>query len=148
MPGPPNRLLESAVALLDRRGIGVVSAAGNGGPSAPPAFPAAYDSVVSVTAVDQGLRAYRLANRGDYIAFASPGVEVWSAAADGAGQYRTGTSVAAAYVTAAVAEKIGGGAALGAAVGDLRRGARDLGTPGRDEVFGWGLIQASPNCGR
>lgn len=91
MTGPPNRLLETAVRTLHERGIGIVAAAGNGGPAAAPAFPAAYDTVVSVTAIDQDLRAYRLANRGDYIAFSSPGVGVWSAAKNGAGRYRTGS---------------------------------------------------------
>lgn len=147
MTGPPNPLLETAVGVLARSGIGMVSAAGNGGPTAAPAFPAAYDNVVSVTAVDQGLRPYRLANRGDYIALASPGVEVWSAAEGGAGRYRTGTSVAAAHVTGAIAELVGGGADVASAVRTLRREARDLGSPGRDSVFGWGLLQASPNCG-
>lgn len=147
MTGPPNPLLEAAVDILDRRGIGVVSAAGNGGPAAAPVFPAAYDSVVSVTAVDQGLRPFRLANQGDYIVFASPGVEVWSAAEGGAGRYRTGTSVAAAHVTGAIAESIGRGNSVDSAIRILRNQARDLGAPGRDRVFGWGLLQTSPNCG-
>lgn len=147
MTGPPNALLETAVAALDRRGIGVVSAAGNGGPAAAPAFPAAYESVVSVTAVDQGLRPYRLANQGDYITLASPGVEVWSAAGGGVGRYRTGTSVAAAHVTGAIAERVGAGSTVDMALRALQSDARDLGSPGRDRVFGWGLLQTSPNCG-
>lgn len=129
------------------RGDGVVAAAGNGGPAAAPAFPAAYDSVVSVTAIGQDRRAYRLANRGDYIAFASPGVGIWSAAEGGGGRYRTGTSVAAVLVSAIIAEIIGNGDAdLGRAVTTPRRDALDLGAPGWDPVFGWGLIQASPIC--
>lgn len=147
MTGPPNPLLEAAVDVLDRRGIGVVSAAGNGGPAAAPVFPAAYDSVVSVTAIDQGLRPFRLANQGDYIALASPGVEVWSAAEGGTGRYRTGTSVAAAHVTGAIAESVGRGNSVDSALRMLRNQARDLGAPGRDRVFGWGLLQTSPNCG-
>ena len=147
MTGPPNSLLETAVGILSRRGIGVVSAAGNGGPAAAPVFPAAYEDVVSVTAVDQGLRPYRLANQGDYIALASPGVEVWSAAEGGSGRYRTGTSVAAAHVTGAIAEIVGSGDDIGSALQKLKNNARDLGTPGRDRVFGWGLLQTSPNCG-
>ncbi len=147
MTGPPNPLLETAVTRLDRSGIAVVAAAGNGGPAAAPAFPAAYESVVSVTAVDQSLRPYRLANQGDYITLASPGVEVWSAAGGGVGRYRTGTSVAAAHVTGAIAERIGAGSDIESALRALRNDARDLGSPGRDRVFGWGLLQASPNCG-
>ena len=147
MTGPPNRLLESAIQTLDGRGIGIVSAAGNGGPTAAPAFPAAYDSVVSVTAIGQDLRIYRLANRGDYIAFASPGVDIWSAGEGRTGRYRTGTSVAAAHVSAAIAEILGEhGTDLSTALRMLRRDARDLGAPGHDPIFGWGLLQASPTC--
>lgn len=149
MTGPPNRLLESAVRTLHERGIGIVAAAGNGGPTAAPAFPAAYERAVSVTAIDQDLRAYRLANRGDYIAFSSPGVGVWSAVENGAGRCRTGTSVAAALVSAAIAEVIGDRAGdLTSALQTLRRDVRDLGAPGRDPIFDWGLIQASPTCRR
>ena len=148
MTGPPNDLLEETVRRLNARGVVVVAAAGNGGPSAPPAYPAAYGDVVSVTAVDRELRPYRMANRGEYISFSSPGVQIWSAGEAGSGRRRTGTSFAAAHASAIIADVVrrGGRADISKALGALQSTARDLGVPGKDPIFGWGLIQGTPAC--
>lgn len=142
LAGPANRLIELAVYLAGRRGTVIVAAAGNGGPGAPPAFPAAYDGVVAVTAVDAALRPWRAANRGSYVAFAAPGVDLPTALPGGGLGPASGTSFAAPFVAAALAQAAG-------PRGDVRRGlarlagaARDLGSPGRDPVFGHGLVQA------
>jgi hypothetical protein len=143
LAGPRNRLLELAVYLARRRGVVVVAAAGNGGPSAPPAYPAAYAGVVAVTAVDNQLRPWRRANRGAYIAFAAPGVDVPTAAPGGAIAPASGTSFAAPFVTAALAAAAGRGGDPRAALALLAGKARDLGDPGQDPVFGHGLVQAA-----
>ncbi|NNG02850.1 MAG: S8 family serine peptidase [Inquilinus sp.] len=150
MTGPPSTVLEMAVDRLDDHGIVLVAAAGNGGPSARPAFPAAYGDVISVTAVDAEMRPYRMANRGPYIAFASPGVGIWSADAAGAGQHRTGTSFAAAHAAAVIADVIEreGDDPIHEAIAALQSSAHDLGAPGKDPIFGWGLIQGVPSCQR
>jgi subtilisin family serine protease len=127
----------------------LVAAAGNAGPQAPPAYPAALPSVIAVTAVDKDEAIMPQANRGDYIAFAAPGVRIWTPGGDGLGVYRTGTSFAAPFVAAAVvAERMAG---VPADADALRRrlAARsiDLGAPGKDPVFGYGLIQATGSCG-
>jgi hypothetical protein len=140
------------VALALRRVIAahaiVVAAAGNGGPSAPPAFPADEPGVIGVTAVDNHSQPYAEANRGDYVAFAAPGVRVWTPGPMAAGSYHTGTSFAAPFVTAAVAARLANGAAADAErMADLlARTAIDLGEPGRDPVFGRGLIQIANPC--
>ncbi len=148
MTGPSNGLLENTVKRLNDGGIVVVAAAGNGGPTAPPAFPAAYDEVVSVTAIDQDLRPYSMANRGTYISFSSPGVHIWSAGVSGSGQHRTGTSFAAAHASAIIADVVGQGGPAGTrdAIRALQSTARDLGAPGKDPIFGWGLIHGTPAC--
>ncbi len=93
LTGPDNKLLREVIKRLNARNIAVVAAAGNGGPSAPPAFPAAYPEAIAVTAVDQLLRPYRLANRGEYVTVAAPGVRIWTPGPRG-GQYSNGTSFA------------------------------------------------------
>ena len=146
--GNPN----AVVALALRRVIAghaiVVAAAGNGGPDAPPAFPAAEPGVIAVTAVDSRAQPYADANRGDYVAFAAPGVRIWTPAPTATGSYHTGTSFAAPFVTAAVAARLAGGAAPDSQriVDLLARTALDLGEPGRDPVFGRGLIQSANPC--
>lgn len=97
LAGPPNALLAAAVRAFIATGHILVAAAGNAGPAAPPAYPAAYDGVVGVTSVDAQRRLQLDANRGD-VAFAALGVKVRAASLGGYGLY-TGTSFAAPIVT-------------------------------------------------
>ncbi len=147
LAGPDNRLLRLAIDRLSQRNIPVIAAAGNGGPSAPPVFPAAYPQVMAVTAVDNVLRPYRLANRGTYLTVAAPGVRIWTPGPRG-GQYSDGTSFATPYVTAAVALLRHQQHHLTPAqlMQQLQGNARDLGAPGKDPVFGWGLLQSPARC--
>ncbi len=145
--GPRNLIVEAAIQRVLAMGITVVAAAGNGGPDAAPVYPAAQEGVIAVTAVDMKLKPYRRANRGDYIGFAAPGVDVLTAAPGGGTVYVSGTSYAAPFVTAAVATASPPKRGPGAAYKQLRDAARDLGDPGRDRVFGWGLAR-SEGCGK
>ncbi|BBE74279.1 S8 family serine peptidase [Oharaeibacter diazotrophicus] len=149
LSGPPNPMLERAVEAAVARGVVVVAAAGNGGATAPPSYPAAYAGVVAVTAVDGRLAAYRRANHGDYIDLAAPGVDVWTAAAGGSAAKRTGTSFAAPFVTAAaaLARSGGRGGSPAGVEAVLEASAHDLGPAGRDPVFGAGLLDAERLCG-
>jgi minor extracellular protease Epr len=115
---------------------------GNEGPQAPPQYPAAYDDVVGVTAVDSKYRVYLYANQGNYVDFAAPGVETTVANAAGAKETVSGTSYAAPIVTVAFARLVNrpDKALVDAAMRTLAGQAQDLGAPGRDPIFGHGLI--------
>jgi Subtilase family len=143
--GPRNLIVEAATGRLLDRGIAIVAAAGNGGADAPPVFPAAQPGVLAVTAVDARFEPYKRANRGEYISFAAPGVDVWTALPGRDGAYVSGTSYSAPFLTAtlAVARQRNSKSTWPAIVKQLRTRARDLGAPGKDPVFGWGLIQAA-----
>ena len=150
MMGPPNLVLEQAVGRAAGKGALIVAAAGNGGRDALPAYPAAYEGVVAVTAVDRLLQPYPRANHGYYLDFAAPGVSIWSSSHDGSGRYWHGTSFAAAYVTAIIANDTGATSRTGGPISPLyriRETAIDLGEAGHDRVFGWGLAQAASGCG-
>jgi len=149
LSGPPHPLLAQAMRQLAAKGIVLVAAAGNYGPDAQPAFPAAYPEVISVTAVDRYRRVYALANRGDYIALAAPGVGVWAPLNGTEGRGNSGTSFASAYVTGIVAEALADrpGLSPSALSALLQSHAVDLGTPGKDPVFGWGLARRVATCG-
>jgi subtilisin family serine protease len=129
------------------RGLALVAAAGNGGAEARPAYPAAHPVVLAVTAVDESLEPYDFANRGDYIDFAAPGVRLWTAREKGGG-LQSGTSFAAPFITAAVALHLASGVEPDSRAlrKILRRYTKDLGAPGRDAIFGWGLVRIRPNC--
>lgn len=147
--GPRNQLVEAAILRTEQLGIEVLAAAGNGGADAPPVYPAAQSGVVAVTAIDAKLQPYAHANRGDYIAFAAPGVDVWAAAPGGGGKYESGTSYAVPFATAvfALARLARPGASPSAIEQGLAAGAKDLGASGRDSTFGWGLIRTMGGCG-
>ena len=147
LSGPANRILEKAVARVIDQGIIVVAAAGNGGPNAPPAYPAAIGQVIAVTAADAAGQAYRRANRGDYIDFTAPGVDVWTLGADGQAQYRSGTSFAVPFATAVISETIAAGlSSPKAAIAGHGLATRDLGVPGHDPVYGKGLLRLTKGC--
>ena len=146
--GQPNAVVALALRrVIDDHAI-VVAAVGNGGPTAAPAFPAAEVGVIAVTAVDSFAQPYTDANRGSYVAFAAPGVRIWTPGATPIGSYHSGTSFAAPFVTAAVAARLASGSQPDPAriTQALAGTARDLGTPGKDPVFGWGLLQATSSC--
>lgn len=144
--GPPNPVIARVVDAVAARGVAVVAAAGNDGPAAPPVFPGAYPGVVAVTAVDGQGRPYRYANRGAYVMFAARGVEVPVAGPDGAVRQVTGTSFASPLVAVEIARQMREPAAASPdkAILAVASHAVDLGAPGRDPVFGYGLVGARP----
>jgi subtilisin family serine protease len=140
--GPPNELLERGVLAAAQRGQILLAAAGNSGPGAPAAYPAAYPPVIAVAAVDARIRPYPRNNRGNYIAISAPGVDIWGADARGGEAFWTGTSFAVPFAVAAVAREVALGRVRDAndAQAALARSAQDLGAPGRDPIFGFGLL--------
>lgn len=142
--GPSDALLERLLAAADARLVVAIAAAGNGGAHARPAYPAAYASVIAVTATDASDRLYEAATRGAYVEIAAPGVEVLAASADHGHELVSGTSFATAYVSGLAALLLE--AAPDLATTHVRtvliETAVDLGTPGRDDAFGAGLANA------
>ncbi|WJH37698.1 S8 family serine peptidase (plasmid) [Aliirhizobium terrae] len=148
LSGPPNMLLEQAVSATIAKGTILIAAAGNEGPNAKPVYPAAYADVIAVTAVDRNMKPYRRASRGDHIDIAAPGVGVWTAASISGGRQKSGTSFAAPFVTAAASLLLGAKPDMkpGEVADALTRSANDMGEPGKDAIFGWGLLNAKALC--
>jgi subtilisin family serine protease len=142
--GPQDGLVARVIGESVKRNITVVAAAGNDGPKGRPRYPAALDNVLAVTAVDSSRRLYREATRGKFIDVSAPGVEIVSIGPGSRMPISSGTSFAAAFVTGTIAlllEQRGDFSpqTLQAA---LEKSAQDLGTPGKDEEFGSGLVDA------
>jgi hypothetical protein len=144
--GPQDDLVQAKIESLSAKGLVFSAAAGNDGPTAEPAYPAAYPQVIAVTAVTKEFKNYPYANRGGHIDVAAPGVDIWTAWPDSREGYRSGTSFASPFVTAVLAilppdmlkspkERL---------FEQLR--TADLGAPGRDPVYGRGLLQAPASC--
>lgn len=142
--GPKDALVARGIAAAAARGIVLVAASGNAGPKSAPLYPAASPGVIAVSATDAYDRLFPASNRGAHIAVAAPGVDVFLPAPGGKYQMTSGTSFSAAYVSGLAALMLARDAGLKPddVRGILMRTARDLGAPGRDDLFGAGEADA------
>jgi subtilisin family serine protease len=140
--GPQNRLLEQGVAALVKRGHLLVAAVGNDGPAAPPLFPASYAGVIGVTGVNPNRRVLPEAAQGPQVLLTAPGADMAVARSGGGYGIARGTSFAAPLVAGLLAAELRepDAAAAAAVVERLAASAIDLGAPGRDPVYGRGLV--------
>ena len=151
LSGPPNIILKSAIERAYAHGVVVVAAAGNDGPAAPPSYPAGYANVIAVTAVSSTKTIYRLANHGAYIDFAAPGVDIKHASIRNEYATSSGTSMAAPFATAVLSISSGANGNDAAPewnaelIEKLQESAEDLGSPGFDPIYGYGLIRLPPD---
>jgi bacillopeptidase F len=141
---------------LKSAGIAVVFAAGNDGPAAATSnSPANNPGVLSVGAVDRDLAVGRQTSRGPsacdgaiFPALSAPGVNIRTTDLSHGGQPSfamvSGSSLAAPHAAGVLA--ILAAAFPSASVAQLEaallKGARDIGPPGPDNVFGHGLVDA------
>lgn len=142
--GPKDAVIERAIAATAARGLVLIAAAGNAGEKSPPLYPAANPNVIAVSATDRQDKLFSASNRGNYIALAAPGVDIFLPAPDGKYQMTSGTSFSAAYVSGVAALLLERNYTLKpeALRMTLAKTARDLGSPGRDDLFGDGQADA------
>ena len=142
--GPKDTLIERAIAALAGRSIVLVAAAGNAGAKSPPLYPAANPNVIAVSATNAQDELLAASNRGFYVCVAAPGTDIFLPAPAGKYQMTSGTSFAAAYVSALAALMLERhpNAKPEEVRAILMRTARDLGSPGRDDMFGAGEADA------
>jgi len=141
--GPRNKLMERVVKALVARGHLIVAAVGNDGPAAPPLYPASYDGVIGVTAVDGKHHVLIEACRGKQVDFAAQGADI-QAAAGAPNVYVPvrGTSFAAPVIAMMFAMDLEAPdpAKAQAALAKWKAIANDLGKPGRDDIYGEGEL--------
>ncbi|MCJ7664983.1 MAG: S8 family serine peptidase [Desulfobacterales bacterium] len=140
--GPKDPLIVELVQEAFSRGIVIVAAAGDKGLINYPPYPAALPEVIAVAAVDIKGNPYTEGIQGDFIDLCAPGVDIMTTAPGDKYNCYTGTSMAAAYVTAAAALLLQQHPHLKPQQVQslLEQSARDLGAPGKDKQFGRGLI--------
>lgn len=139
LTGPPNKPLERIIRQSIEAGIVVVAAVGNEGPAARPSYPAAYPGVIGVTAVDRNGKVYRWANRGNYVAVAAVGVDVEVARPGGSNILDSGTSLAAPFVSAWIAERLASEKDV-QPLSLIQASAKQAGKQSRDETTGYGIL--------
>ncbi len=141
-----SRAYEAAGRRLRRRGILAIAAAGNSGRTRYPMVgnPARCPSFMAVSAVDCRKRRAVFSSYGPQVEITAPGVDVWSTTPTRHYRKLSGTSMASPHV-AGVAALIKSRHPTWH--GDtIRRHiiktATDLGRPGRDWFYGYGLVNA------
>lgn len=132
-----------AFTRMYNNGVLFVAAAGNNG-NQEKSYPASYESVISVAAVQSNNLPYYLSQYNDQVDIAAPGVNVESTYPGGKYASLSGTSMATPHV-AGIAALVWSHYPTKTAQevrNALESTAQDLGAPGRDDVFGHGLVQA------
>lgn len=145
--GTRDAAVDKAVQYANAKGAVVVAAAGNERAQGNPVtYPAAYANVIGVAATTSARRAAPYSSTGSYVDIAAPGdriVSTYPRARVRSGYVRmSGTSMAAPAVSAAVAGLKAARPTLTTSQVQalLSRTAADLGTRGRDNTYGAGLL--------
>lgn len=144
--GGKDSLVEKLVLKAQEQGILVVTASGNGGHTGSTIYPALIPGVITATATDSNKKLYSLANKGRFIDYAAPGVNILTIAPEGKYTVSTGTSLSSAHISAVSALLLSEGKSLNIPVSipkTLTDTVIDLGAPGKDQEYGYGLISAS-----
>ena len=135
-------ILESAVNYAYNRGVVLVAASGNAGGSSI-LYPARYTQVIAVGATDSNNERSLFSNFGNGMELVAPGVSIYSTELGGGYSYRSGTSMAAPFVSGLAAILIGmpGNYDAGLVREQITSSVLDLGASGWDAYYGYGLIQ-------
>ena len=135
------QVLREAVRYAEAQGVLMVAAAGNDAYAQLP-FPAAYPQVLAVTAVDGTGRQALFPNQSENIDFAAPGVGVLTAQEDEGTMLFTGTSAAAPFVAGTLASMLSADTTRSPTevVDTMKRYLDDAGAPGRDPMYGAGVV--------
>jgi len=169
-PGSDDQVLRDAIIDAYNKGVLIIAASGNDGTDIP-YYPAAYDNVISVAAVDIGADVAYYSSYGNTIDIAAPGgnfaldfnlddnpdgILSTFAKYNGPGKYdldgvyyfSQGTSMATPHITgvAALVKHALINAGNPNAPDDIKdillNNAIDLGATGRDDYYGYGLVNA------
>lgn len=140
----PPSYFEQAILRAAEHGVIVVGIAGNDGASQV-RYPARYAQVVAVSAIDEKNRLAPFSDYGREVELTAPGDKITALFPGGIAGTSSGTSFAAPHVSGVLALILSAYPQItGAqAVAILETNAVDLGAVGRDNYFGYGLINAA-----
>ncbi len=148
-PQPDDAML-GAISRAASKGKFLIAAAGNDGRANSVNYPARWRDTIAVAAVDRAGQLAPFSSRGPEIDVAAPGQDIVSTWLRGGYAKLSGTSMATPFVAGVVAlalslqRQTANPAAPLRTISDLRdllgRTSTDAGPAGRDDGFGWGLI--------
>lgn len=138
-----NQAIRDAVRYAFSKGTVIVAAAGNDGGAV--SYPAAYPEVISVGSTDYSNMRSTFSSFGTALDIMAPGENIWSCmGVSPFYQSMTGTSQSAPHVAGVAALVLSRNPSLTnvQVASILNSSATDLGTPGYDTYYGWGLVDA------
>ncbi|HEY5557345.1 S8 family serine peptidase, partial [Acetobacterium sp.] len=145
--GGTNDVEAAAIKYAADRGKILLASSGNEGNNywyaGQYSYPASYDNVISVAATTSNNDIAYFSQYNDRVDLSAPGVAVYTTSKDGAYGAVSGTSFSSPITAGACAVLLAASPNLGAAGVEkaLKDTANDLGSPGKDNDFGYGLIR-------
>lgn len=136
--------LKEACRYAYEKNVVLVAASGNDATDQP-SYPAAYEEVLAVAAVDHRKERADFSNFGDYVDVAAPGVDIPSTYIYSDYASLSGTSMACPHVAAlaSLVRSVQPDMKNHEVMKLIRQSAKDLGAPGHDQLYGYGMIDVN-----
>lgn len=140
----PSVLLEEAVMYAYDKGVVLIAASGNDNTDQP-SYPAAYNEVLSVSALSYTGELASFSNYGDYIDVTAPGVDIASTYFQKQYAALSGTSMASPHVAGLAGLILSTNPNLSnkQVMDIIKKSSYDIGKRGKDNYFGHGLIDVN-----
>ena len=137
--------LDKAIDYAYSKGVIIIVSSGNEGHDMTHDYPAAFPEVITVGATGQSGDLLYFSNTGDAIDVCAPGEKIISSVPQNGEESKSGTSMSVPLVAAAVAMLLIENPER--TIGDIEtlihNNTRDLGAPGKDELYGYGELAFS-----
>ncbi|MFB4167197.1 S8 family serine peptidase [Virgibacillus sp. JSM 102003] len=139
--------LQDVINKAYKAGILIVAASGNGGTNNSVNYPAKYENVIGVSAVNEQFNITSFSSTGPEVEFSAPGVNIVSTYLNESYGKAHGTSQASPHVTGILALLKKKKPELNSTElrNELINYVQDLGEPGRDPFYGHGFVNFNPD---
>ncbi|HBI04432.1 MAG TPA: peptidase S8 [Paenibacillaceae bacterium] len=140
----PSEVLHDAIKYAYTKDVVMIAATGNDDTSQP-SYPASYPEVIGVSAVDGNKKRASFSNYGSSVDVVAPGVDIPSTYTNQEYAQLSGTSMACPHVTglATLIRSVNPSLKNEQVMSIIKYSSQDLGTAGRDDYYGYGLINVS-----